>query len=290
MNKISNLREWLSLDESARYLSAALAEEVSRRDLLQLGVEGHLTLSVNLKRNAECHPCKIVPLAEAETVKLLSGEPVPVGMRLDNDRVIVFDDRVVTIFGAWDIAEFGPEYVRVWDIDEHPTISFGHLEGVFVQSLDASEVYRLLTRFDSIEIHDLDSNKVVTAKEYQPYNNPKNYFPADGFPTDSEIVVRPRNLMAFLSDVQARGDGGQKPAGEQVGDGERDKLLKQIGALSLLLAEKANSYRRGDKPNGDKIAKAVLELVESIPDSDSNGLGNSSLRESIAKGIKLLKP
>ena len=42
------LREWLTISEAARYLSSARGEEVCKADILRLGLDGHLTLSVNL--------------------------------------------------------------------------------------------------------------------------------------------------------------------------------------------------------------------------------------------------
>ena len=44
--KLSSLKRWLTLEDSARYLSLVISEEVSTADLLQLTLEGRLTLSV----------------------------------------------------------------------------------------------------------------------------------------------------------------------------------------------------------------------------------------------------
>ena len=69
---------------------------------------------------------------------------------------------------------------------------------------------------------------------------------------------------------------------------EREKLLRQIGGLALLLAEKSKLYKRGSKPNASQIAEAVRELAESVPDAKRRGVAGTELRTSIADGLKLL--
>ncbi|WP_345797153.1 hypothetical protein [Castellaniella sp. MT123] len=66
------------------------------------------------------------------------------------------------------------------------------------------------------------------------------------------------------------------------------KLLKQIGALALLLSEKSSRYKSGDKPNGSQIAAGVDDIVKAMPDANARGLGDSSIRASISEGLKLL--
>lgn len=83
----------------------------------------------------------------------------------------------------------------------------------------------------------------------------------------------------------------QAPAAVQsdLSEPERDKLLRQIGGLAMALAEKHGTYRRGDVPNANQIAKTVDEIFELLPDASTFGAGDTSLRTSIAKGLKLLR-
>ena len=46
--KLSSLKKWLTLEDSAKYLSLALGEPVETRDLIQLSLENSLALSVLL--------------------------------------------------------------------------------------------------------------------------------------------------------------------------------------------------------------------------------------------------
>lgn len=67
-----------------------------------------------------------------------------------------------------------------------------------------------------------------------------------------------------------------------------DKLYRIIGALALMHAEKAKKYQKGERPNVNAIALSVEEIIDTLPDSNKYGLGNSNLREAITKGIGLL--
>ena len=97
-------------------------------------------------------------------------------------------------------------------------------------------------------------------------------------------------LKAEVSRLQS--ELAQAQASEPALDGEQrddlDKLLRHIGALALLLAEKGGRYRVGDKPNALQIAEGVITILDGLPDASRRGLGSSSLRDSIGRGIALL--
>lgn len=78
------------------------------------------------------------------------------------------------------------------------------------------------------------------------------------------------------------------PESDRLAASERDKLLRQIGGLALLLAEKSKLYKRAGKPNASQIANAVGEIADAIPDAQVRGLGSTELRVSIAAGLSLL--
>lgn len=65
-------------------------------------------------------------------------------------------------------------------------------------------------------------------------------------------------------------------------------LLKHIGALALVLAEKSKLYKCGDKPNALQIAIKAEELLKDLPDANSYGVGKSKIRESVSAGLDLL--
>ncbi|WP_150559722.1 hypothetical protein [Pandoraea bronchicola] len=76
---------------------------------------------------------------------------------------------------------------------------------------------------------------------------------------------------------------------DTLGEGERATLQRQIAALALVLAEKFSNYKRGDKPNGSKIAEEVEDLLSCLEDANTHGVSKSNLRANIRAGINLLR-
>jgi len=94
----------------------------------------------------------------------------------------------------------------------------------------------------------------------------------------------PEELIKSVCDV-SKAVASEQPLKEN----ERKTLLKQIGCLALLLAEKSSRYTVGKNPNAYQIANDVLGLVEGMQDINRRGLGCTSLRTNISEGIELLK-
>jgi hypothetical protein len=66
-------------------------------------------------------------------------------------------------------------------------------------------------------------------------------------------------------------------------------LLKQIGGLALVLAEKNQRYKKGDGVSATAIADAVGLIIDALPEKNRHGLASSSLRTSIKNGLELIK-
>lgn len=64
--RLFDLREWLTLAEAAKYLSAICVESVSEADVLRLGLDGHLQLSVNFVNHTNARRCKVVSWDETD--------------------------------------------------------------------------------------------------------------------------------------------------------------------------------------------------------------------------------
>jgi hypothetical protein len=71
-------------------------------------------------------------------------------------------------------------------------------------------------------------------------------------------------------------------------DFERNKYLKQIAVLALLLAEKSSKFKRGEKPNASQIANTVQDILDAGEFPGKSGTGTTELRGSIHKGLNLL--
>jgi hypothetical protein len=80
--KLSNLKKWLTLEDSAKYLSLLISEEVTVTDLLQLTLQQDLTLSINLVNSYPAQLGPKVPIQEATMYKvplleeLISGKAI----------------------------------------------------------------------------------------------------------------------------------------------------------------------------------------------------------------------
>lgn len=66
MHKLFQLKKWLTLEDAARYLSLAFNEPVTEADILRLGLDEHLTLSVNFVNGTRARPGALVPIEDAE--------------------------------------------------------------------------------------------------------------------------------------------------------------------------------------------------------------------------------
>ena len=132
---------------------------------------------------------------------------------------------------------------------------------------------------------DLEFNSVTTLDGLVILNHPgrsEGYSGSDLRSVD-RIFIHRTDLLPLVPSA----DEG-KNSGRPLISTERDILLKQIGSLSLVLAEKSNRYKRGGKPNALQIAKDTVEILDALPDADTRGVGSSSIRESIHAGIELL--
>jgi hypothetical protein len=103
------------------------------------------------------------------------------------------------------------------------------------------------------------------------------------------IKIRECKMVVLAEDLerfQQNSASISKPA--TLTENERGKLLKQIASLALLLSEKSNKYKRGEKPIASRLAEDVGLIFDAFEFEGKKGAGNSELRDSIAKGVKLL--
>lgn len=123
MSKLIELREWVTLDEGAAYLSAALDESVSVPALLQLALEDKLRISVHLPhaygRVGEAVPPEqatiappIVPRPHSdpriqanreEFAAAINARRRYVGITISKTEIIELSDVVYDVSGVWDL-------------------------------------------------------------------------------------------------------------------------------------------------------------------------------------------
>ncbi len=121
LKQLLKLKEWLTVDDTARYLSLTFEEGVSRADVLRLALDGHLLLSVNLVNHAYARKGKKIPLEEANTSIVPSPFDDTVKIQLldgilidrENEIVLKLDDNVTSLEGVWDLPMIGNERLDV---------------------------------------------------------------------------------------------------------------------------------------------------------------------------------
>lgn len=58
MDKLLKLKKWLTLDEAATRLTSTVDQEITEADILRLGLDGMIRLSVYLPGNVPAKRCK----------------------------------------------------------------------------------------------------------------------------------------------------------------------------------------------------------------------------------------
>lgn len=99
MNKLLKLKQYLSINDSADYLSATLEEKVSVADIYELSLEGHLAISIRLTNQAYAKKVYLAPELE------LTNSEEPFGAVQANE----VDDHVHIFNGLYDLAMIGEE-------------------------------------------------------------------------------------------------------------------------------------------------------------------------------------
>lgn len=136
MNKLLKLKQYLSINDSADYLSATLEETVSVADIYELSLEGHLAISIRLTNQAFAKKVDLAPELELTNSEEQFGA---VQANEVNEQVHIFN-------GLYDLAMIGEErfelrklYQREVEGDS-PVLS--ELSGFYVKH--EGSIYKLL--------------------------------------------------------------------------------------------------------------------------------------------------
>ena len=136
MNKLLKLKKYLSINDSADYLSATLEEKVSIADIYELSLEGHLAISIRLTNQAYAKKVSLVP-----ELQLMDSEE-----RVEPVQAQEVDEQVHIFNGIYDLAMIGEEKFEVRKLYENeiqrdsPILS--ELSGFYVEH--KGSIYKLL--------------------------------------------------------------------------------------------------------------------------------------------------
>jgi hypothetical protein len=228
LRKLLKLKEWLTVRDAAQHLSILFGEEVSVADVLRLALDGQLTLSVHFVNHAHARCGPIVPLKDAKRYKLQISESETVhgihGLCINEKEVLELGESIAVLEGVWDLTMLGAERLdvelRYQMLTSGPAVDLVFLDGPIVSRGDGTAC-RLEDYFADNEF--FDKKKLVN-----PWNNPRNFYPAGGLPSDSVLVVRTRALL------EARMSELDKVPEKPIERRERTTLLVMIAALAKL--------------------------------------------------------
>ncbi|MCB1923591.1 MAG: hypothetical protein KDJ27_07555 [Gammaproteobacteria bacterium] len=227
MLTVFNLREWLTIEESAKYLSLLFKEDVTKGDVLRFALEGKLNISVHLVNGIDAKRGRVAGLNEIEFTEVtpdlfqqlghrgLELDPskkilIPQGITIGPEKFVRLEDHCEILRGLWDLPLIGAERL---DVEHAYQVSSGgvevtdvYLDGAFVGDVNG-ELWQLLERnergFSDSEVSSAGGEK---------------YFPACGLPKDSSLVVRTtalRELERTVSGANSEKSGSQYEVAQQ---------------------------------------------------------------------------
>ena len=268
MSKLFKLKEWLTISDAAKHISSAINETVLEADVLQLGLDGHLKISVNLVNGAYARKCVTVDLFEIEfdefpaldgigTIKIPKNGRI---FRHSKEEILQVQKDVIRISeGIWDLPLSGGERVdvkfRIQQLTDGIDVTAVSLDGVFVCTRDG-ELRELQTHHSDNEFIDKSTLK-------KPFNNKENFHPAGALPEDSIFVVRTAAIVEFLQTIENASNQTEK----HLGNRERDTLLSII---AVLCKAARYEYKTHSKTAG-LIASAATEMNISIGETTIEG-------------------
>ena len=268
MSKLLKLKKWLTIEEAARHLSILFGEDVRAADVLRLGLDSELKLSVNFVNHAKAKKQKIIPVSEAETVPSLDGKRrIVLGNYWTENEVMVSDgDAIVSIGGICDLPMIGGETLDVehafQQLTGGPEITLTCLDGTLV--CDGDGVYWKLQ--DSFEPREETLPDGTTKKVS------RSYYPAGGLPADSVLVVRTAALQVLA-----------EPEKEPISDKplsarERVTLLTIVGVMLELI--------QSHKPGRDSEAAVIKEMLQNY--EEKPGISKRNLEQKFAEAKRVL--
>lgn len=201
------LKDWLTLQEAASWLAQTLGTDVSDTDILRLGLDRRLVLSVRLVNPTDALPGRLIARHQ-ETAAASSPTPMgaaPRRYRLENGVDIELEGAIVSLLGVYDLPMIGGETAaveseyqrRVVDPLQAPVhVAHQSEVGLFLRQGDI--LYQLQGWLVG------DGFKIVPARDARPPT--RRPYPVQHMPDHATIVVRPEALRQVLAVLHEHDD------------------------------------------------------------------------------------
>lgn len=203
MSKLFKLKQWLTIPQTAKYLSSALSEEVTEADVLRLGLDRHLKLSVCFLNGAYARPWVPVNMEEIDIVGTSPDEGIFIELTEEGDYGLVAEGEqrlrktVVQLDNvAWDLPLTSAEQFKV-------SAAFNHLMNIHVQETNHSGSSVTSVASPSGDLYQLQKRHGVNPLVDESNTDFVSYLldgfsPAQSLPDDSILVVRTKVLSDWL--------------------------------------------------------------------------------------------
>lgn len=289
MDKLFNLKAWLTVVDAARHLSIVFGEEATEADVLRLALDGHLKLSVNFVNHASARCGTVVPIENAKYYDFSSmldanlpamkhnGKPLIVleGFKLNDKEVLELEEDVVYLDEVYDLPMIGNEQLDIehkyQQLTGGPKVTLQGLDGAFVKSQDG-QLCRLQESYDDNEYQSGSSAQLEKLKQHIANNN-------IGRAEAEELLSRHKeNRKKFLEEKKLKKDSGNDsenyyPAG---GLPQDSVLVVRTDALREF-EQSVNGAPAGiDKPMTTTERNTLLTIIAALCDYsaiDSAGRG-----------------
>jgi hypothetical protein len=178
MSKLFTLKDWLKLPEAAQYLSIQFGEDVSVADVLRLGLDGHLRLSVDFVNHTHAKGGPVIGIEEVTFMKpplfakkMIDSLPIPEAKKkhalevaipdalpLDSVRYVKLGKEIVSLRGVWNLPmpPLGGERLDLeheyQQLTGGPAVTLTNFNGTFVEGKDG-QMWQLQESWDNNEFH-----------------------------------------------------------------------------------------------------------------------------------------
>lgn len=288
MKKLFNLKEWLTISDTAKYLSLTLGEEVAEADVLRLALDGHLRLSVNFIHGAIARRGNVGNLVDEETKLTLKLHNEP-----DLYPFSALPESMETLKGVWDLPMLGDEVLEIENEYQRLTGGYSVFRrrvGIYVNRNDG-EIFQLqdVIKFidsqysrDSVDkfLQDINENNIPKSKRESLWKRGKllaqkmekeqelmdthminisNYFPAPRLPDCAMLIIRTEVLREFeqsINDTQTVSIETSIPSNNRAH--VSDKLAKVNQAAEKFWAN-TDRNERGTHPDNARVAAWLVE-------------------------------
>ena len=307
MSKLFKLKKWLTVAESATYLSLAFSETVTESDIYRLVLDRHLTLSVNLVNHGYARTGRSVGIDDVDfymsdnlvlasinetvdrIIKIRGEDPfhkIISSAAIGENQYFKFDVKndFTRVGGIWDLVMVGNNSLNI----EHmfqvltggPEITLTYLDGIFL-SQPSGEVCELQVSVDENE-YQTGSNAALREIHEQIGSGSLN-----GKNAKKALADHKEQRVEYLSNVRSN---PKKDDYEPASIMPKDELA--IGLLTKALADKAGA-NCGTQENPNISGLSEL-LQQYLPADDVGSLSNKALsiptlRKRLKKGYDSLK-